>query len=113
MEETINDKHTFISGAASSGKLPSYHLIHTNLLDRFARRLDEGAAKYGPRNYRKGLKDKEFILDRLNHAIKHLKLAQERIELDIRATDDDLAGVLCNVQFAMEYQEANGLEPLE
>lgn len=102
---------TFSSGATSSKQLPSYNLIAICMLDRLAARMDLGAVKHGKFQYRKGLKDKAFILDRLNHAIKHIRLAQDLIENDEVYTDDDLGGAAANIMMAMEYQEANDLLP--
>lgn len=99
----------FSSGATSSKQLPSYNLIAICLLNRLAARMDLGAIKHGKFQYRKGLKDKSFILDRLNHAILHIRLAQDLIEKDEQFTDDDLGGAAANIMMAMEYQEINNL----
>lgn len=107
----VNDKQVFTSGAASSEKLPPYDLLTLNFQNRVARRLEVGASKYGRFNYRKGLQDKEFIMDRLNHAFKHLKIAMDAIEQGEIVEDDDLAGVAVNVMFAMEYEHQNNLKP--
>lgn len=105
------DKQTFSSGATSSKHLPMYDLIPLEFLRRTAERFTLGAEKHGKFNYRKGLKDKEFILDRLNHAFLHLKLAIDMIENGEVYQDDDLGGVAVNVAMAMEYQQTNGLTP--
>lgn len=105
------DKQVFTSGAASSGNVARYDLISLSLLDRLGDRLKLGAVKYGPFQYRKGLKDRAFILDRLNHAIRHIRLAQDLIHDGLPFGDDDLAGAVCSIMFAMEYQEENGLLP--
>jgi hypothetical protein len=107
----MSEKHKFKSGATSSEyKLP-FDLINLHVLRRFAARLKLGAEKHGRFNYVKGLRDKEFIIDRLNHAFEHLKLAIDGIENGEIYTDDDLGAVLVNVQMAMEYQQANNLTP--
>lgn len=104
-------KHEFKSGATSSGKLPPYDLIPETFLTRTAERFELGAVKYGRFNYRKGLQDKEFIMDRLNHAFLHLKRAMDLIENNVPYTDDDLGGVAVNIAMAMEYQLWNSLTP--
>jgi hypothetical protein len=101
------------SGATSSGQLPPYDLITLNFQNRTAARLGLGAVKHGRFNYRKGLKDKEFIMDRLNHAFKHLKNAMDCIENGEVYQDDDLGAVAVNVMMAMEYQHVNGLVPTD
>ena len=102
----------FKSGAKSSGNKPSYHLIPLTMFRRTALRFDLGIAHgYEANNWRKGLTDKDFILDRLNHALEHLKLAMKAIENDEIETDDNLGAVTCNVSMAMEYQLVNELHP--
>lgn len=106
-------KHEFASGATSSGKLPPYDLLSELLLTRTARRFELGAVKHGKFNYRKGLKDKDFMLDRLNHAFLHLKRAMDLIEQGLPYDDDNLAAVVVNAAMVMEYEAANGLMPTE
>jgi hypothetical protein len=114
IEEKLNKQlQAFSSGATSSERLPPYDLITIHFEDRVAKRLQLGAAKHGRFNYRKGLKDKEFIIDRLNHALRHIKIAAALIENGETFSDDDLAGVAVNVMMAMEYQLENGLVPTE
>lgn len=99
----------FKSEALSSGNHPAYHLVPLSLLVRTARRFELGAKKYSPNNWKKGLKDKEFILDRLNHALEHLILSMIAIENGEMELDDNLGAVTCNVSMAMEYQLVNEL----
>lgn len=108
-QDGATSKQTFKSGATSSEKVPSYNLLPINFLDRVASRGDLGAVKHGKFNYRKGLHDKDFILDRLNHAIKHIRIAQDLIESDLGFEDDDLGGAAFNIMMAMEYQVANDI----
>lgn len=110
--ESINnnqEKQTFKSGATSSEQLPGYDMLPELFLTRTAKRFDLGKVKHGKFNYRKGLKDKEFIIDRLNHAFLHLKKAIDLIELDQPFDDDNLAAVAVNIAMAMEYELANFL----
>ena len=106
---TINDKQVFESRAASSGNVPGFDMLPYVFLYRTAKRFDLGAKKYSKFNYRKGLKDKAFILDRLNHAFSHLKLAMDLIEAGIPFGDDNLGAVACNIAMAMEYEQNNDL----
>lgn len=101
----------FKSGATSSENLPPYDLLPMNFLRRVAARFGLGAVKHGRFNYRKGLNDKEFIQDRLNHAFVHLKNAMDTIEAGEIFEDDDLAAVAVNVAMVMEYQHENNLVP--
>lgn len=104
----FDDRHAFSSGAMSSGQKPRYDLIPARPMVRIARRFGEGAAKYGENNWRKGLADREFLLDRLNHAQEHLLklMADVSQEGDVRSTaaDDDAAAIILNIMFIMEAQ---------
>jgi len=97
-------KH-FESGASTSGELPPYECLTLSFLRRCALRMQLGL-HYGKHNWKKGARDKQFILDRLNHAMEHLKKAQEEIDNDKAYDDDDLAAVAVNCMFAMHYQES-------
>lgn len=101
MEEKIKD---FESGAKSSGNLPPYECLTRDFLRRAAERMRLGM-HYGKHNWKKGASDKAFILDRLNHALEHLTKAMEEIDNDVPYDDDDLAAVVVNCMFAMEYQK--------
>lgn len=104
------DKHTFTSGASSSGyKLP-YETLTPIFLKRAAARMALGLPHYGKHNWKKGVSDKNFILDRLNHAFEHLIKVMYEIDNGITMTDDDLAAVVVNCMFAMEYQETFKLD---
>lgn len=99
-----DDKILFSSGAASSGDVPPYECLTATFLRRSALRMKLGL-HYGKHNWKKGIGDKEFILDRLNHAMEHLIKAMHEIDVGIKMKDDDLAAVVVNCMFAMEYQE--------
>ncbi len=101
----------FKSGATSSDLVCGYDQLPLNFLTRTAKRFDLGKEKHGKFNYRKGLKDKEFIIDRLNHAFLHLKKAIDEIENGEVYTDDNLGAVSVNIAMAMEYQHMNKLVP--
>lgn len=96
----------FASGAKSSDNKPPYECLTIEMLSRAAKRMELGM-HYGKHNWKKGCQDKAFILDRLNHAFEHLIKAQAQIDNDAPITDDDLAAVIVNCMFAMEYQKQN------
>lgn len=105
----IDDRHTFASGAMSSGRKPRYDLIPTEALARIAARFEYGAIKYGENNWQKGVHDKAYILDRINHAIEHLMNLKDHVHYGDRLeelVDDDAAAIILNVIFVMEYQHA-------
>jgi hypothetical protein len=93
----------FESGAKSSGNLPPYECLTETFIDRCAERMRLGMY-YGKHNWKKGARDKEFILDRLRHIQKHLIKLREQIDLDLPMTDDDAAAIAVNAMFVMEYQ---------
>jgi hypothetical protein len=111
--------HEFSSGAKSSGRKPRYDLIPAYALERIARRFELGAEKYGVNNWKKGANDPEFIMDRLNHAMEHIKKMQETVQafIDVDTDkphvainrgifgDDDAAAAILNSIFFMEWQE--------
>lgn len=95
--------HHFESGASSSGHKPPYECLTPRLIRRAALRMQKGM-HYGKHNWKKGSKDKAFVLDRLNHALEHLMNAMQEIDSDKLMSDDDLAAVVVNCMMAMEYQ---------
>lgn len=99
-------KRNFKSGASTSGNAPPYECLTLTFLRRCALRMKLGM-HYGKHNWKKGIEDKQFILDRLNHAMEHLVLAMAKIDSDSPVGDNDLAAVSVNCMFAMEYQEKN------
>lgn len=111
LEVDLGDIHAFGSGAKSSGRKPRYDLIPTWALERIARRFELGAAKYGVDNWQSGLRDRDFIFDRINHAIDHLLRIRDevnsvKIPPPLADRDDDAAAVILNAIFVMGYQQA-------
>lgn len=94
---------TFRSGAQSSGNALRYDLIPRSFLRRVALRFGMGAEKYPPFNYRSGLADKEYILDRINHLQEHFQgyIAPEN-EDDL--TDDNLGAIAWGCAFLCEVE---------
>lgn len=104
-----DDRHTFSSGAMSSGTKPPYHLVPSYAWTRIAERFKLGADKYGVDNWKKGAADRDFILDRINHGIEHLINLKEQVMAGPGETvetfdDDDAAAVILNAIFVMEWQ---------
>lgn len=112
-EGSGDDRHVFASGASSSGRKPNY--IGTMPLfayERFARHREFGDNKHGVDNYLKGCRDKEFILDRINHGIEHLMNLSNQVKMggtgNWNPGHDDAAAVMCAGMFVMCYQQAMG-----
>ncbi len=94
---------TFESGAQSSAYVERYDLVPRNFLRRVAARFARGAAKYGDLGYRKGLRDREYILDRMNHLQEHVQayVAPQSVE---EATDDNLGAIAWAAAFLCEVE---------
>lgn len=94
-------KINFKSGAASSGCVTRFDLLPRVFLERVAERFKIGSLKYGDFNYRKGFRDKAFIIDRINHIQEHFNafLAPSCQE---QRDDDNLAAVGWGIAFLME-----------
>lgn len=110
----IESLHTFESGAQSSGKLPPFHLVPIRaVLDRLAPRFGIGAEKYGVGAWRKGLKDREWLLDRANHGLEHyLRMIEKLVRGEATDEgDDDLAGALWALTVIAESEWRHG--PIE
>jgi hypothetical protein len=67
----------FTTGVKSSAGATKYEYISVNALRSLALHLHDGtdgtggAARYGKDNWKKGLNDTAFLVDRLNHLIDH------------------------------------------
>lgn len=106
-----DEVHTFTSGAASSGRLPGLWLIPWDIFaERLASRYDQGTyEKYGEDNWRTGLKDREFVMDRASHMLKHAFKAVEELRLGKRDSDDNLSAVIWGAICLMAAQDKCGL----
>lgn len=97
----------FTSGARSSEEAPRYDLIEPAFLDAVARRMAQGAASHGERNYLSGVGDPEFVRDRLNHLVGHvLKLAAGD------TSDDHLAAAGANLNMLAVLLVEHGAEAI-
>ena len=94
---------TYASGAQSSGDVARFDLVPRRFLERVARRFGLGAGKYGERKYRTGLRDREFIIERMNHLQQHVQayLAPQNVE---EAMDDNLAAIGWAAAFLCEVE---------
>lgn len=107
-----DDRHVFSSGATSSGRKPNYlGMMPLHAYHRFAIHRGYGDEKHGEDNYMKGCRDRQFILDRINHGIEHLLKLAEQVKAGRATTvhqrgEDDAAAVMCAGMFVMCYQNA-------
>lgn len=98
----LADKVTHACGATSS-VCPDFAQIPTAALMSLANRYKLGEAKHGRDNWRKGLSDKRYVIERLNHVIFHAKKLADKIENGLPLDDDDDAGaIMWGGAFAVE-----------
>jgi hypothetical protein len=87
------------SGAMSSFEALFFHDIPPEVLVRLAKRYTGGHRKYGVEhvnlNWRTGLNDPKYIVDRFNHAMDHIVNFLE----DQNDKDDNLGGAIWNLGF--------------
>lgn len=96
------DKVTHTSGATSSA-CHDYAQIPISALDALAARFEYGEKKHGRDNWRKGLHDKTYVVERLNHVIRHAKLLADKLMgLAQWDEDDDAGAILWGGAFAAE-----------
>jgi hypothetical protein len=108
------------SGATSS-KVPRYDLIPIEALIRVAERYELGLAKHGKDNWRKGLGDKAYLINRATHVIDHALKLIAKLEGYIRDDgDDDIGAILwggCFLAVAIDHldedREETGLAEKE
>ena len=93
---------THPSGAGSSHQSLRHDLIPRELKDILSRRYTLGAATYGPYAYRKGLRDRAFIVDRIGHIHEHLNKLFQPLHGDGDSFTDNLGAVGWGIGFLAE-----------
>lgn len=97
---------TFASGAKSSEHLLRYDLIPWHIFaERLAKRYTDGAVKYGEFNWQKGLTERMYMLDRANHALRHLHRAVELMRAQTMPVPEDIAGPTDNTFMAVHMKD--------
>jgi hypothetical protein len=78
---------------STSSKVPRLDMVPYGALVRLARRFELGAAKHGTDNYRQGLSDPEYVLERCAHVIRHASRLAGKLRgyLPLDAEDDAAA----------------------
>jgi hypothetical protein len=78
-------------------------MIPYGALVRLARRFELGAAKHGVDNYRQGLNDREYVLERCAHVACHaMRLASKLRGYLPQDAEDDAAAVAWGGAFLCE-----------
>jgi len=93
------------SGALSSRQATFYHDVPPELYRRIGRRHTVGHVKYTPGitmnlNWRTGLDDPHYVMDRLNHLYEHAFAFLD----DGDSKDDNLAAIVWCAGFLMEVE---------
>ncbi len=89
------------SGATSS-KVYDFAQIPRYSLERLAARFMHGEKIHGRDNWKKGLHDKSYLIDRLNHVICHTFALIEELEAGELGSDDNAAAIMWGGMFACE-----------
>jgi hypothetical protein len=98
----LEDKVTHACGATSS-ECPDFAQIPLTALIALANRFKLGEAKHGRDNWRKGLSDKRYVIERLNHVAFHAMKLAHKIENGLPLdTDDDAGAIMWGGAFAVE-----------
>lgn len=94
---------TFPSGVTSSA-VPRYDLIPTGALNALAERFEIGLQAHSEENWRTGLRDKDYIINRLNHIQEHLRAAIDKLAgVKPDNGDNDAAAIMWGGAILCEY----------
>ncbi|HEY1645245.1 MAG TPA: dATP/dGTP diphosphohydrolase domain-containing protein [Candidatus Saccharimonadales bacterium] len=94
--------HVSESGATSSHVPLRYDLIPRSLLDCVAQRYTIGSKVHGERGYQKGLADRGFIINRINHIAEHWNMLFHPKKQDEDTPYGHLGAVLWGIGFLCE-----------
>lgn len=89
-----NEKIVISKDGATSSACPDFSLIPLDALIALAERYSLGVQKHGKDNWRKGLTDKDYVIQRLNHGIYHALKMINKLEGKIENDGDDDAGAI-------------------
>src|SRR5262245_28149945 len=88
---------------ATSSKVFNYHRITKHSLDRLAAHTNYGAAIHGEDNWRQGLNDSSYLLNRLDCVLCHVLMLMEEIRTNkIGEGLDHSAAIMWGGMFACE-----------
>jgi hypothetical protein len=90
------------SGATSS-KIPRFDLIPRSALLKMADRFDLGLIKHGKDNWRKGIGNRDYAIERATHVLDHASKLIEKLEgHEPWNGDDDVGAILWGGAFLSE-----------
>ena len=92
---------------STSSKVPRLDYIPRIAAEKLAERYALGAVKHGKYNYKQGLTDKEYVLERCAHIIEHtMKYVEELEGLVPPSGDDNAAAIMWGGAFLCEADAA-------
>lgn len=101
-----DDKITSSCGATSS-KIPDLAQIPLHALERLAARYELGAIKHGKNNWRQGIGNTNYTIERAAHVIYHAYKLINKLEGIIPDdNDDDAAAIMWGGAFLCESTNA-------
>jgi hypothetical protein len=93
---------------AKTSPCPRLDLLPYHGLVRCAARFEKGETRYGHDNWRKGLSDKQYVIERASHVMHHCAMLIAKLEGHLPDDGDDDAGAiawggmfLCEAMFAL------------
>lgn len=94
------------SSGAGTSKTPRFDLIPRDALIRLADRYELGL-KYGEDNWRKGMEDKAYVIERISHVVDHALKLREKLKGRLpHDGDDDAAAIMWGGAFLCEATAA-------
>jgi hypothetical protein len=91
----INTEVVVVSkGGATSSKIPGIDQIPYSAIIALAKRYSLGEQKHGRDNWKQGLDDKKYMIERLGHVINHAYKQIAILQGDIPDDGDDNAGAI-------------------
>lgn len=99
------------SCGAKTSEVPRLDLIPYAALVSLARRYEKGIVRYGRDNWRKGLSDRDYVLERAAHVLNHTAILIEKLQgLRPDDGDDDAGAILWGGAFLVEAVNARKRE---
>lgn len=104
----MSDGEKFVASAkgATSSRVPRVDLIPYRAIVRLAARFEYGLQRHGLDNWRKGLGDEEYMLERAAHVALHaLQFINKRRGYLLDDGEDDIGAILWGGAFLAEAIE--------
>src|SRR5215472_4835958 len=99
----MNEQTVTHSCGAKSSAVPRLDLIPYRAQVAHAARWHKGAERYGMDNWRNGLTDREYVLERAAHVLNHVHVLIEKIKgLRPDDGDDDTGAIMWGGAFLCE-----------